>query len=316
MRKNSAILAAVAFSVIIGLSFMFVKISLTYEGQLLILAQRFTFAFLVFLIFLIIKPINLRLYQREVTIVLIISLFYPIIFFSSQILGLDQTTVTEAGIIQAIAPALTVLLASIFLKEHVRKVQGIGILLSVVGVIYLQMMNSSGSYDFHLIGNLLIILSILSTAIWQVMSRSATRTIAPIQITIYIMVIGFIFFNVAYFISGGSANEYMGSLTEIPYLLSILFLGVLSTFGTSLLSIYAVSKLPVIQVSVFNNVATLITILSGVFILSEPFHYYHMIGSLIIIIGVILVNVKKKTRNSVQKGNNLLYFILKYKHLF
>ncbi|MFD1413422.1 hypothetical protein [Oceanobacillus jeddahense] len=45
MKKNNALLAAVAFSVIIGLSFMFVKISLNYEGQLLILSQRFTFAF-------------------------------------------------------------------------------------------------------------------------------------------------------------------------------------------------------------------------------------------------------------------------------
>lgn len=298
MKKNNALLAAVTFSIIIGLSFMFVKISLTYEGQLLILAQRFTFAFLGLLLFLVIKPIHLRLNRKEIMIVIIISLFYPIIFFSSQILGLDQTTVTEAGIIQAIAPATTVLLASVFLKEQVRIVQGLGIVFSIAGVVFLQLMNSSGGYDFHLLGNLLIIVSILATAIWQVMSRSATKSIAPIQITIYIMFIGFLFFNVIYFINGGSAGEYIDSLTEIPYLLSILFLGVLSTFGTSLLSIYAVSKLPVIQVSVFNNVATLITILSGVLILNEPFHYYHIIGAAVIIFGVILVNAKKKSRHS------------------
>ncbi|GGP10891.1 DMT family transporter [Oceanobacillus neutriphilus] len=296
MRKNRALLAAAAFSIIIGLSFMFVKNSLTYEGQLLILAQRFTFAFLGVLLFLAIKPIDLRLERREFLIVVVISLSYPIIFFGTQILGLDQTTVTEAGIIQAIAPALTVLLASIFLKENVRKVQGAGIALSIAGVVFLQMMNSSGGYDFHLVGNLLIIVSILATAVWQVMSRSATKRTAPIKITIYIMFIGFLFFNAVYFINGGSAGEYIGSLTEIPYLLSILFLGVLSTFGTSLLSIYAVSKLPVIQVSVFNNVATLITILSGVLILSEPFYYYHIIGAAVIIFGVILVNVKKKSK--------------------
>ncbi|KGX84582.1 DMT family transporter [Pontibacillus litoralis] len=295
MGKNKALLAAMVFSVIIGLSFMFVKISLSYEGQLLILAQRFTFACLGLVIFLIIRPINLRLNRNEVMIVLLISLFYPIIFFSSQILGLDQTTVTEAGIIQAIAPAVTVLLASIFLKETVRKMQGTGIILSIAGVVYLQVMNGSGGYNFHLIGNLLIILSILATAVWQVMSRRATRTIKPIQITIYILLIGFIFFNAVYFISGGSFGEYTSVLAEMPYLGSILFLGVLSTFGTSLLTIYAVSKLPVIQVSVFNNVATLITILSGVLILNEPFYYYHVIGAIVIIMGVILVNSNKNT---------------------
>ncbi|MFD1413424.1 EamA family transporter [Oceanobacillus jeddahense] len=101
-----------------------------------------------------------------------------------------------------------------------------------------------------------------------------------------------------YFINGGSAGEYVHSLTEISYLLSIVFLGVLSTAGTSLLSIYAVSQLPVIQVSVFNNVATLITILSGVLILSEPFYYYHIIGAIVIILGVVIVNVKKPLEHS------------------
>ncbi|MCY9545696.1 DMT family transporter [Lysinibacillus xylanilyticus] len=294
MRKNSALVSAVAFSIIIGFSFMFIKIALTYEGQLLILAQRFTFAFLGLLLFLAIRPINLRLNRKEVMLVLVISLIYPILFFSSQILGLNQTTVTEAGIIQAIAPAITVLLARLFLKEQIQRIQGIGISLSIVGVVFLQLMNNSGGYEFHLIGNLLIILSIFATAIWQVMSRSATKTVAPIQITIYIMFIGFLFFNAMYFINGGSVNEYVDSVKEIPYLLSILFLGVLSTLGTSLLSIYAVSKLPVIQVSVFNNVTTLITILSGVLFLSESFHYYHVIGAVVIILGVILVNAKQK----------------------
>ncbi|MDD1504395.1 DMT family transporter [Lysinibacillus sp. CNPSo 3705] len=294
MRKNSALVAAVVFSIIIGFSFMFIKIALTYEGQLLILAQRFTFAFLGLLLLLAIRPINLRLNRKEVMLVLVISLIYPILFFSSQILGLDQTTVTEAGIIQAIAPAITVLLARLFLKEQIQRIQGIGISLSIAGVVFLQLMNNSGGYEFHLIGNLLIILSILAMAIWQVMSRSATKTVAPIQITIYIMFSGFLFFNAMYFINGGSVNEYVDSIKEMPYLLSILFLGVLSTLGTSLLSIYAVSKLPVIQVSVFNNVTTLITILSGVLFLRESFHYYHIIGAVVIILGVILVNAKKK----------------------
>lgn len=294
MRKNSALVAAVVFSIIIGFSFMFIKIALTYEGQLLILAQRFTFAFLGLLLLLAIRPINLRLNRKEVMLVLVISLIYPILFFSSQILGLNQTTVTEAGIIQAIAPAITVLLARLFLKEQIQRIQGIGISLSIAGVVFLQLMNNSGGYEFHLIGNLLIILSILAMAIWQVMSRSATKTVAPIQITIYIMFSGFLFFNAMYFINGGSVNEYVDSIKEMPYLLSILFLGVLSTLGTSLLSIYAVSKLPVIQVSVFNNVTTLITILSGVLFLRESFHYYHIIGAVVIILGVILVNAKKK----------------------
>lgn len=301
MKKNNVLLAATIFSIIIGLSFMFVKITLTYEGQLLILAQRFTFAFLGVLVFCVIKPVSLRLNPRETALVFLISLFYPLIFFSSQILGLDHSTVTEAGIIQAIAPAITVLLASLFLKEHIQKIQGIGIFLSIAGVIFLQLMSRSGNYEFHLIGNLLIVVSILATAVYQIMSRSVTQKVSPLQVTIYIIFVGFIFFNSIYFIQNGSLNEYAHSMTKLPYLLSILFLGVLSTAGTSLLSIFAVSKLPVIQVSVFNNLATLITILSGIIILNEPFHYYHIIGAIVIILGVLLVNAHNQPRRIYEK---------------
>ena len=293
MKKNQALIAAMAFSMIIGLSFLFVKITLSYQDQTLILAQRFLFAFLAVVVFLIIRPISLKVNKKEAVTIGTISLFYPITFFTTQILGLAQTTVTEAGIIQATAPAITVLLAALFLKEYVQKIQIWGIVLSISGVIFLQSMSSNGNYGFHLIGNLLIMASILATAIWQIMSRKATRTILPIQITVYIITIGCIIFNAIYFLNGGTLEIYVSSLTKGSYLTAILFLGVLSTFGTSLLSIFAVSKLPVIQVSVFNNLATLITILSGILILQEPFHYYHIIGGIIIIIGVFIVNNRK-----------------------
>lgn len=293
MKKKQALFAAMTFSIIIGLSFLFVKVTLSYQEQSLILAQRFLFAFLGVVVFLLIRPTSLKVNKKEAVTVGIISLFYPILFFTTQILGLAQTTVTEAGIIQAIAPAITVLLAALFLKEFVQKKQVFGIVLSISGVVFLQLMGTNGNYGFHFIGNLLIISSILATAIWQIMSRKATQTILPIQNTIYIIIIGCIVFNTVYFLNGGQVSIYFSSLKEWPYLIAILFLGVLSTFGTSLLSIFAVSKLPVIQVSVFNNLATLITVLSGILILQEPFHYYHTIGAIIIVTGVFIVNKKK-----------------------
>lgn len=294
MKDHKALIAAFVFSVIIGLSFMFVKISIEFESQILILAQRFTFAFVGVLVFFIFKPLSLKLNMKEIMLVIVISIFYPVIFFSSQIYGLSQSTVTEAGIIQAVAPAITVLLGILFLKEAVSKAQLVGILLSIAGVIFLQLMNVSDVNELHFVGNLFILLSVFATAIWQVLSRHVSQQIAPIKITIYIMLIGFIFFNVVYFFSGGTFSNYGQSLTQIPYLASLIFLGVLSTFGTSLLSIYAVSQLPVIQVTVFNNLATLITILSGILLLNEPFHVYHIVGAAIIIIGVVFVNMPKQ----------------------
>lgn len=299
MKKDFPMFAAIAFSIIVGFSFLFVKITLIYENQSLILAQRFLFAFLSIVIFSIIRRVNLRLNKKETMMIFFISIFYPILFFSTQIIGLDKTTVTEEGIIQATVPAVTVLFAGLILKERVNKVQVGGILLSMIGVVFLQVMGANGNYDFHLFGNVLIIASVFATAIWQVLSKRTSKTVKPVQIVIYVITIGFLFFNAFYFVNGGTVSEYVSSLGTLKYLGSILFLGVLSTFGTALLSIYAISKLPVIQVSVFNNVATLITILSGILILNEPFYFYHIIGAIIIISGVLIVNFKKGGRKKI-----------------
>lgn len=42
--------------------------------------------------------------------------------------------------------------------------------------------------------------------------------------------------------------------------------------------------------SVFSNLATLITIIAGVIFLHETIHYYHVVGAMIILVGVIGTN--------------------------
>lgn len=294
MNKNKALISAFVFSIIIGLSFMFVKISLLFESQILILAHRFLFAMIPLIIFIGFKKDILKVNLKELLLIIIISIFYPIIFFSTQILGLNYTTVTEAGIIQAIAPAISIVLAFLLLRERTTKIQIIGVLMSISGVIILQFMGSRSEIQFNILGNILILLSVFATAVYQVLSRKVTQTISSITVTTYIIIIGFIFFNTLYFTTNDNPNEYLNTLIEKPeYLFSLLFLGILSTFGTSLLSIYAVSQLPIIQVSVFNNLATLITVFSGVILLNETLYLYHIAGFLIIILGVLMVNFKR-----------------------
>lgn len=77
---------------------------------------------------------------------------------------------------------------------------------------------------------------------------------------------------------------------NVDFIISILYLGILSSLGTSYLSNYALSKIEASKMSVFSNFSTLITILAGIIFLQEPFHFYYFIGSVIIIIGVIGTN--------------------------
>lgn len=97
----------------------------------------------------------------------------------------------------------------------------------------------------------------------------------------------------------GTTGEFFQPFSNIKFLLAILYLGILSSLGTSYLSNYALSKIAA-QMSVFSNVATLITIIAGVLFLNEVFHFYHLIGGIMIIIGVIRTNFagKKSKKDS------------------
>lgn len=51
--------------------------------------------------------------------------------------------------------------------------------------------------------------------------------------------------------------------------------------------------------SVFSNLATLITMIAGVIFLNEKLQYYHMLGAILILTGVIGVNYFGNKRGSV-----------------
>ena len=108
--------------------------------------------------------------------------------------------------------------------------------------------------------------------------------------------ISFITYNlIALFshLSTGNVMGYFAPLGNGKYILSIIYLGVLSSLMTSILSNYMLSKLPASRAGTFLNLVTVVTILAGVFILKEEIHTYHLIGVVLIISGVIGANYFK-----------------------
>jgi opine dehydrogenase len=79
------------------------------------------------------------------------------------------------------------------------------------------------------------------------------------------------------------------------------YLGILSSLVTSMLTNYVLSKIEAARMSVFGNLGTVVSIFAGSFFLKEPIYLYHIVGSLMIITGVIGTNyirLKTKTPDS------------------
>lgn len=293
MTEKNAYIAITICSIIIGFSFMFVKVTLKVATPLDTLAHRFTIAWIVATGLWLFNKELIKATKKDVLAIVFLAIFYPILFFTFQVFGLVYTTSSEAGIIQAVIPIFTLIFSSLILKEKSNSPQKIAITLSVLGVIYIMYMKGMGDKHSNLLGSGFILLSALSTSLYSVFNRKVIKRFSLFTNTYFIILFAFIAFNVLALtdhLLNGTVNEYYQPFHHIEFVFAILYLSILSSLGTSYLTNYALSKLPAFQVSVFGNVATLITILAGIVFLNESFHYYHLIGSCFIIGGVFGVN--------------------------
>lgn len=284
---------AVLYSIITGLSFLFGKLGLDHSSPLDLLAYRFTAAFLATLVPLVFGWVKLDINKNMIKRILPLAIFNPLLFFGFQAFGLDLTLSSEAGIILAVGPVFTMILASYFLKERTTSLQKISILVSVFGVIYITVMKSSSIEFENMKGIIFLLISTLSLAIYSVMARKLTRDFSSMELSYVMIGISFISFNILaigkHAIDGDIAS-FISPLGHVNFIIAILYLGVLSSFLTSYLSNYVLSKVESYKMSVFTNLATVISVIAGVVFLNEDISYFHIIGSALIIVGVIGAN--------------------------
>ncbi|WP_339168432.1 DMT family transporter [Paenibacillus sp. FSL R5-0341] len=300
--RGYAYIAAILYAAIIGLSFLFVKMTVTVAHPIDVLAHRFALSLIVVSIPVIFGWIKIRLSLRDLWRIIPLGLLSPVLFFAFQAFGLVSSNSSEAGIIQAMAPVFTLVLASVFLKERTSTMQKLFLLLSVAGVVFIFMMQGNGMSVGNLKGIALLLLSTVCFAGYGVLARPLTQKYKPMELTWVTLMVGCIVFNAASLIrhaSSGSMMDYIKPLGDASYLGALAYLAILSTMISTLLASYALTHLEASQMSVFSNLSTLISIVGGAWILHEPVSGYHFIGALLIITGVLGTNMSGRKHRLV-----------------
>ena len=108
-------------------------------------------------------------------------------------LGLEQTSATHGALILALVPLTTVLLAVLFLGERLSWLRGLGILLGLVGVVFVILPGSGGLEGGSLWGDLLVAGSTASQAISFIFIKKVTDSLDAKQMTALMFLIGSVF---------------------------------------------------------------------------------------------------------------------------
>jgi len=292
MNNYKPYIAAFSYSFFVGLSFLITKLVVPHAAADLILAHRFAIAFISYSLFLIITKTNLNICKKTMVAIIPVALFYPLLFFSLQVYGLQHSSSSEAGIIFATVPIMTVILATL-MGNKPSFMQIVSVTMSVSGVVLIFLSNLSASNGTPL-GIVLLFLSALSFSFYTILVKRILNEIAIHELTFLIISIGFIVFNSMFVLNQGISNSliltYIRPFKTINYTFGIFYLGFLASVAASYFSNYALQYLSPPQFSVFSNLSTLISIVAGALILREPLTLRHFYGIALILIGVVGTN--------------------------
>jgi drug/metabolite transporter (DMT)-like permease len=138
-------------------------------------------------------------------------------------------------------------------------------------------------------GEVLILLSGLSWAIYSVVGRDLLKSYQPLLVTAYASVVGVTLMMPSFF---HSPSITLDIFTDLQSVVLISFLGV---FGSALAFLWyyqAVALLGVVETAVYINFVPVFGVFSAFIFLGESISSSVLVGGAIVLAGVILVTVR------------------------
>ena len=186
----------------------------------------------------------------------------------------------------AVIPIVTIIFAAIFLKEHPSKKQWMFSALSILGIVVITLAeNSGGSITFK--GFALLCIAVVTGSAYSVISCGVSGRFSVFERTYFMQIMGAVFFTTLALIEkGGSIAAVLAPAANLRFLLAALFLALgASVAGYSLFN-YAVSHAPMANVIIFQNLATVVSVAAGIFVLGERLTAISLGAMVIVLIGI------------------------------
>ena len=286
-------LAALTANLIFGFSFLFSKTALSYAHPLLILAARFTLAFIALNLLILFGFVKINLKGKKKSGLLLMAIAQPFLYFIFELYGISLTSSALSGLIISLVPVAVMLLSSLFLSEKPSLWQCLCGTVSFIGVCAVSILSDDGNEN-KLLGIILLLLAVISAAVFNILSRRESVSFSPFERTYFMFLIGFIGFNILAVsaLKGEYISGIVTAFSSFKFIISILYLSVISSVAAFILYNYSTSRISVIRSASFSNIITVVSLFAGILILKENFALTEILLCIPIILGVWGVNIK------------------------
>ena len=265
-----------------------VNIVLQSMGLFASVFVRFWLASLILLALLLWREGRLpRVSPRESVMIVVLGLIGISVYNCLFAYGLSLVEASRAAIIVPTNPAFTALFAAILLKEHLSPTRAAGVVLSVLGALWVL---ARGSFDslasLHFgLGELVLVACIFIWCGYTLLGRVALSSLSPLALTAYVMALGSLPIAVPAWLEHAPLSQvsWQGWVA----------LGYLIVFGTVLPFLWfyeGVKALGAARAAQFINLVPPLAVLEAVFFLGETVTPGLLAGMALVVAGLYLTN--------------------------
>lgn len=206
-------------------------------------------------------------------------------------LSMVYISASQGALVQASIPAMTALVAVVWLRERATALRWLGIALSVAGVLIVFSGNGSAAGQSSLLGNSLMFASVVCWALYTALAKRAAN-FEPLVITVSVMGTGTLL------LLPFSAYEIMsGELQPLPVTgwLGLVYLGGVASGLAYALYNASLRHLDASAVGVYTNLIPIVGVLTGIVFLGEPLSLRAILGGAIVMLGVWITSRSERS---------------------
>ncbi len=284
MQKNEikANIYAILGMAFWGLSFAWTQYLLDYYSPIIVILIRLTISTVFLFSFLMIsrkiEKISFKLFWKF----LLLSLFMPTLYFVGEHNGIKLTSSTTSALIISSIPIFMGVIAFVWTKEKLSKLNLLGLLISFVGVGFIVFENGF-NLEGSLLGMIYLFMAVAAAVAYTMLLKDMSQKFNAIFIIALQNLIGiFYFLPFLYF-----ENE-VHIVINSQIVLYFLFLGVLCSSIAFIFYTLAVKHIGMARSEAYGNLIPMIAIFYAYYFLDEVFNIEKIIGILLILSGLVL----------------------------
>ena len=230
---------------------------------------------------------------KNLPLLLFLALTSVGLFNSFTYLSLVYTQVINASLFNTAIPAIIILLCFLFKIEKTNKYQISGLIISVLGILsIITKLNLEIilSLNFNK-GDLIMIGGVLTWCLYSSFLKRKTFTL-PLLTLVHVLCSFGLIFIFPQFIYEFSQGQKIDLDIDLFYIL--IFLALFPSIGSYYCWAGAVSIIGANRAGIFLSLIPLFSTIMAIFFYNEQFQFFHLIGAILIVIGLFLSNKEIK----------------------